>query len=42
MARAGEIPAIVLPDGELRFDADELRHWLDSHKRPAQPAGVTA
>jgi predicted site-specific integrase-resolvase len=40
MARQGEIPAVILPDGEIRFDPDELRRWVQSCKRPSQPAGV--
>lgn len=27
-AKSGQIPCIVLPDGELMFDADELAAWL--------------
>jgi len=30
LARDGKIPHIVLPDGELVFDADELARWLES------------
>jgi hypothetical protein len=34
-ARAGTLPAITLPDGEIRFDAEELMDALRS--RPAFP-----
>lgn len=29
LARRGEIPAIVLPDGNLVFSGDELSRWLE-------------
>jgi hypothetical protein len=30
LARAGKIPAIVLPDGSFIFERPALRKWLDS------------
>jgi excisionase family DNA binding protein len=41
LARRGAIPSIRLPGGEIRFDADDLRQWLDSLKRPIQATGAT-
>jgi len=34
LARAGDVPHIALPDGEIRFDAHDLDAWVESHKRP--------
>ena len=34
LARAGEMPCVILPDGELRFDAVDLDAWIEQHKRP--------
>ena len=38
LARAGEIPAIILPGDEIRFKLDDLWAWIDTH-RPAHPSG---
>jgi hypothetical protein len=35
LAKRGYIPCVELPDGELRFAPDELRAWVDEHRRPA-------
>jgi excisionase family DNA binding protein len=35
MARNGDIPAVILPTGEIRFDQAELLAWVESLKRPA-------
>lgn len=34
MARRGEIPAVHLPGGEVRYDATDLAEWVESHKHP--------
>ena len=34
LAKAGGIPHVLLPDDEIRFDPDDLREWVDSHKQP--------
>jgi hypothetical protein len=34
MAKAGQIPCAVLPNGDLVFDPADLAKWLDSLKRP--------
>lgn len=33
-ADAGEIPVILLPNGERRFDGDAVRAWLQSRSQP--------
>jgi predicted site-specific integrase-resolvase len=35
--RQGTIPAIVLPDGELVFDADEIAAWIDARREGVRP-----
>jgi excisionase family DNA binding protein len=40
LAKRGELPSVELPGGELRFDPDDIRAWVESHKRPAAPAEV--
>jgi hypothetical protein len=35
LARDGAIPSIALPNGQLRFEADAIRDWIDSLRRPA-------
>lgn len=35
LARAGLIPKIVLPNGEFRFDANDLQEWIATLKVPA-------
>jgi excisionase family DNA binding protein len=39
LAKRGELPSVKLPNGETRFDSDDLRHWVDSLRRPAAVAG---
>lgn len=42
LARAGVIPHVALPDGEIRFDADELDAWVSRHRQlPAPPEDCT-
>jgi len=38
LAKAGQLPAIRLPGNELRFDADDLRTWIETRKQPATGA----
>lgn len=33
MVRAGNIPFVELPNGEIRFDACDLESFVQSHKR---------
>ncbi len=35
LARRGVLPSVNLPNGETRFDRDDLRAWVESLKRPA-------
>jgi excisionase family DNA binding protein len=35
LVRNSELPCVRLPGGETRFDPDDLREWVESHKRPA-------
>jgi excisionase family DNA binding protein len=35
LAKRGELPSVNLPNGETRFDADDLRLWVETLKRPA-------
>ena len=45
LARRGELPSVHLPGGEIRFDPDDLRQWVETLKRPAKaedrPEGET-
>jgi hypothetical protein len=35
LAKLGEAPCIMLPDGEVRFRESDLRAWVEKYKRPA-------
>lgn len=35
LAKRGLLTCVVLPDGELRFLADDLRSWIEAHRRLA-------
>jgi excisionase family DNA binding protein len=39
-ARRGEIPAIRLPGGAIRFRETELDAWLNAHATGERPASV--
>ncbi len=32
MARAGKLPAVVLPDGEIRFLDADVSRWVEEHR----------
>ena len=34
MAKRGEVPAVFLPDNEVRFDPTDLAAWVETYKRP--------
>jgi predicted DNA-binding transcriptional regulator AlpA len=34
-AKENEVPHLRLPDGEIRFDLDDLRQWVETLKQPA-------
>ena len=38
LARRRELPSIHLPNGDLRFDVEDLQQWINSLKQPVQPA----
>ena len=40
IARRGEVPHVVLPDGEIRFRRADLVEWVASYRRPARPPEV--
>ena len=31
LARVGKLPAVIPPDGEIRFDPEAIEHWLHEH-----------
>ena len=33
LAKSGQIPAIFLPDGEIRFLETDLWAWVEQHRR---------
>ena len=35
LAKRGEMPSIILPDGEVRFSEDDLRDWVTNYRQPA-------
>ena len=35
LANRGELPTVHLPGKQVRFDADDLRQFIERHKRPA-------
>jgi predicted DNA-binding transcriptional regulator AlpA len=41
LARRGELPSVILPGDEIRFDPSDIRRWVDSRKRPAAEGGAT-
>ena len=38
LARKGAIPHVRLPDGEIRFDRQEIAEWLNARAVPATAA----
>lgn len=34
LARQGDIPSVMLPDGEVRFLEADLWAWVERHRRP--------
>ncbi len=38
LAGRGELPSVALPNGETRFDPDDIRRWVETRKRPTQAA----
>ena len=40
LARKRQLPFVELPNGERRYDADDLQRWIDSRKQPATEGGT--
>lgn len=40
LAKSGHLPAIRLPDGELRFDQREIEKLLEDGRQSAEPREV--
>ena len=40
LARRGLLPHIVLPDGEIRFDQEQIEQLLNAGRRPLRPREV--
>lgn len=40
LAKSGQLPAVYLPGGAVRFDSADLGHWVQSHKRPESEGAV--
>ena len=40
LAKAGDVPHVILPDGELRFIESDLWDWVEKHKH-GTAAGAT-
>ena len=34
LAKAGKVPSILLPDGEVRFRRADLVEWVSQYRRP--------
>jgi hypothetical protein len=41
MAKAGELPYVELPDGEILIDRADLIAWVDSRRRPVRQGAPT-
>jgi hypothetical protein len=39
LARAGKIPCLLLPDGEIAFDRDELTRWSEGLRQQPREEG---
>mgnify|MGYP001006670426 CR=1 FL=1 len=39
LAKRGELPHVVLPGGEVRYDPDDLAKWVAARKRPGGEIG---
>lgn len=35
-ARAGKVPCVILPDGEVRFRRDDLVEWVAGFRQPVE------
>ena len=41
LAKRGLLPVVVLPDGEFRYCADDLRAWVEEFRQPAATVSET-
>lgn len=41
LARAGKVPCVLLPDGEVRFRRADLENWVAQHEQPANLQSAT-
>jgi hypothetical protein len=39
MARAGELPSVLLPNGDVMFEPSALLAWLEGRRRPVVKKG---
>ena len=39
LAKRGELPSVILPGNEVRFDPEDIREWVETRKRPAGKGG---
>jgi len=39
LARRGELPSVLLPGNEIRFDHADIRQWVETRKRPVAEGG---
>ncbi len=39
LANRGELPSVIFPNRELRFDRADLERFVEAHKRPATGEG---
>ena len=38
LAKAGELPAVFLPDGEIRFQSGVIDEWISERSQPKKEA----
>lgn len=41
LERRGELPAVFLPDGEIRFDSEAIQAWIRDRTQPPKVDGVS-
>ena len=39
LVRDGQLPHVILPDGEIRFTKSDLDEWIELRKRPVIKEG---
>ena len=38
LAKRGDLPCVILPDGEYRYLSSDLREWVREYRRPVMTA----